>query len=132
MTYVSSTYSIRSFACAISLLLLMTFNAFAYNADSCTSTSPDDHAACVAMIGAVRSMMSDEFSTDPACARSDTDDIYVIDGVIDWIRQHPDRQDEDLANLVREALLNVDPCVQRSLVPNPTPDQMLGDPIDSD
>ncbi len=128
MTHVGTGVLIRRFVSAMSLLVLIAFNAVAYSGSTCISTLPDDHAACVAMIGAVRSTMSDETTTDLACARADTNGIHVIDGVIDWIRQRPERQDEDIANLAREALLDVDPCVQRSLIPN----QILGDPIDSD
>ena len=105
------------------LLAFTAIPAFAYTGTTCVSTASEDRAACVAMIGAVRVMMTDDHSTDPACARADTDDMHVTDSVVDWIKAHPERQNEDLANLIREALLGVDPCTQRSLIPqSPTPD----------
>lgn len=103
------------------LLILSALPAFAYTGTTCLSTVPKDHAACIAMIGAVRVMMSDENSTDPACTRASPDDMRITDGVIDWIRSHPERQSEDLANLAREALLGIDPCAQRSLIPETPP-----------
>jgi hypothetical protein len=54
--------------------------------------------------------------------------MALTDGVIDWIKTRPDRQGDDLANLIREALLSVDPCTQRSLIPQMQP----GDPLDVD
>ncbi|MBI2253439.1 MAG: hypothetical protein HYU58_02345 [Proteobacteria bacterium] len=114
------------------LLFLSALPAFAYTGATCLSTVPDDHAACIAMIGAVRVMMTDETSTDPACARANTDDMRVTDGVVAWIKEHPERQSDDLANLIREALLSVDPCTQRSLIPQAVPSDSLGDPIDTE
>jgi len=110
------------------LLIFSALPAFAYTGTTCLSTVPEDHAACIAMIGAVRTLMTDESSTDPACARANTDDMRVTDGVVDWIKSHPERQSEDLANLIREALLGVDPCTQRSLIPETPP----ADPIDTE
>ncbi|MDY0874004.1 hypothetical protein [Dongia rigui] len=118
----------RRLAFAASLLALAALPAFAYTGTACLSTVPDDHAACIALIGAVRVMMTDENSTDPACTRANPDDMRVTDGVIDWIRSHPERQGEDLANLAREALLVIDPCTQRSLIPETPP----ADPIDTE
>lgn len=117
---------------AVALLVISALPAFAYTGTTCISTVPDDHAACIAMIGAVRALMTDESSTDPACARANTDDMRVTDGVIEWIKEHPERHSEDLANLIREALLNVDPCTQRSLIPQSPPSDSLGDPIDTE
>lgn len=120
------------FPLAVSLLVFSALPAFAYTGTTCLSTVPEDRAACIAMIGAVRTLMTDESSTDPACARANTDDMRVTDGVVDWIKQHPERQNEDLANLIREALLSVDPCTQRSLIPQSAPSDSLGDPIDTE
>lgn len=115
---------------ATALLIVSTLPALAYTGATCASTLGEDRAACIAMIGAVRVMMTDEHSTDPACARADTDDMHVTDGVVDWIKAHPERQNEDLANLIREALLGVDPCTQRSLIPEAKPSE--GDPVDTE
>ena len=113
---------------SIALLAATALPAVAYTGATCLSTMPDDHAACIALIGAVRVMMTDESSTDPACTRANPDDMRVTDGVIDWIKSHPERQSEDLANLAREALLGIDPCTQRSLIPETPP----SDPIDTE
>lgn len=108
------------------LLILSALPALAYTGATCLATDNDSRAACVAMIGAVRELMVDGNSSDPACARVGHDDMALTDGVIDWIRSRPDRRGDDLANLVREALLSVDPCAQRSLIPEMRP----GDPLD--
>jgi hypothetical protein len=120
------------FPLAVSLLILSAVPAFAYPGTTCTTDVAEDRSACIAMIGAVRTLMTDESSTDPACARANTDDMRVTDGVVDWIKSHPERQSDDLANLIREALLSVDPCTQRSLIPQSPPSDSLGDPIDTE
>jgi hypothetical protein len=102
--------------------------ASAYTGATCLAADNESRAACVAMIGAVRELMVDGNSSDPACARVGRDDIAVTDGVIDWIKTRPDRRGDDLANLIREALLSIDPCTQRSLIPQMQP----GDPLDVD
>ena len=120
------------FPLATALLLLSALPAFAYTGATCTTDLAEDRAACIAMIGAVRTLMTDETSTDPACARANTDDMRVNDGVVDWIKSHPERQGEDLANLIREALLSVDPCAQRSLIPQAPSGDPMSDPIDTE
>lgn len=125
-----ATLTMKRLSLAAGLLVLSAWPAFAYTGATCISTLGEDRAACIAMIGAVRVMMTDEHNTDPACARADTDDMHVTDGVVDWIKAHPERQGEDLANLIREALLGVDPCTQRSLIPQSTPQD--DDPVDTE
>lgn len=110
------------------LITISAGTAFAYTGATCIATDSESRSTCIAMIGAVRELMSDSNSTDPACARVGSDDMAVINGVIDWIKARPERQGDDLANLIREALLNIDPCAQRSLIPQMQP----GDPLDMD
>lgn len=118
----------RRLTLALFVLWTSTSGALAYTGATCLAADNESRAACVAMIGAVRAMMADGNSSDPACARVGQDDMAVTDGVIDWIKTRPDRQGDDLANLIREALLSVDPCAQRSLIPEMQP----GDPLDVD
>ena len=59
---------------------------------------------------------------DPTCV---ADDLATTEAVIDWIRLHPERAGNDLAVLIREALITVDPCARGALIPTlPTPDPM--------
>ncbi|WP_374377600.1 hypothetical protein [Dongia sp.] len=102
--------------------------AFAYTGATCNSTDGEDRAACMATIGAVRSIIGDANTSDPACARGARDDLQVSYAVIDWIKAHPERQGEDLAALAREALMQIDPCAQRGLIP----EMNLSDPIDTE
>jgi hypothetical protein len=72
--------------------------------------------------------MSDENSADPACQRVGRDDMALTYGVVDWIKARPERQQSDLVGLIREALMEIDPCAQRSLIPETPP----ADPLDMD
>jgi hypothetical protein len=106
----------------------LTTAANAETGQACVSENSDSHATCLAMIEAVRQLLHGDGTRDPACAASGPDDMATTNAVIDWIRSHPDRQDEDLAALVREALVTVDSCAQRPLIPT-APET---DPLDVD
>lgn len=110
------------------LLAISAGMAQAYTGATCVATDSESRSTCIAMIGAVRELISDGNSADPACARVGSDDVAMTEGVIDWIKARPERQNDDLANLIREALLGIDPCAQRSLIPQMQP----GDPLDMD
>jgi hypothetical protein len=91
---------------------------------TCIATDAESHAACLSMIGAVRELTQDD-SGDPACAAASGDDLATTEAVIDWIKTRPERADSDLAVLIREALITVDPCARGALIPSlPTPDPL--------
>nr|WP_298681845.1 hypothetical protein [uncultured Dongia sp.] len=98
--------------------------AMAETGQTCIVTDAESHANCLSMIGAVRELTQGS-STDPACVASSGDDLATTEAVIDWIKTHPERTDSDLAVLIREALIAIDPCAQGALIPTlPTPDPL--------
>lgn len=101
--------------------------AIAGTGQDCLAEDGESRAMCLAMIGAVREISRSESSQDPACASGGADDLAISYAVIDWIKAHPERQGEDLALLIREALIGLDPCVQGPLIPNPP----APDPLDA-
>ena len=109
-------------------LLFISSPAFAETGDACLAADPDAHAKCIATTGAVRSLMSDLSNGDMACQQASRDDMAMINSVIDWIKARPERHGDDLANLAREALMELDPCAQRSLIPQLNPN----DPVDTE
>jgi len=97
---------------------------FAETGQTCIATDAESHATCLSMIGAVRELTQGN-TTDPACAAASGDDLATTEAVIDWIKTHPERADSDLAVLIREALITIDPCAQGPLIPTlPSPDPL--------
>jgi hypothetical protein len=67
---------------------------------------------CVSMIHSVRAAMKDgqSYGDFRACSPNRIDDMRDTHAVIEWIRQHPDRQDLDVNAVAREALSDLYPC----------------------
>lgn len=82
--------------------------AIAYDGSVCDSTDGTDRAICVATIGAERE--SQGFNRQRATCLPEGDQLAPTYAVMDWIRARPERQKEDLSDLVNEALANIDPC----------------------
>lgn len=112
----------RDWSLAICGLILTMAPAFAETGQTCMATDAENHAVCLSMIGAVRELAQGDSMADPTCV---ADDLAPTEAVIDWIRLHPERAGNDLAVLIREALITVDPCARGALIPTlPTPDPM--------
>ena len=110
---------------AICGLAMVSTPAFAETGRTCMATDAQSHAACLSMIGVVRELAQGDGMADTTCV---ADDLATTVAVIDWIKLHPERADSDLAVLVREALITVDPCAQRALIPElPAADTIEGD-----
>lgn len=67
---------------------------------------------CMSMIESVRAAMKDgrSYGDFRACSPNRIDDLQDTHAVIEWIRQHPDRQDMDVNAVAREALSDLYPC----------------------
>jgi hypothetical protein len=115
----------NALALALCGLALTSIHAAAETGQTCVATDTESRATCLAMIGAVRELTQGS-SADPACAASSGDDLATTEAVIDWIKTHPERADSDLAVLIREALITIDPCAQGPLIPT------LNEPSDLD
>ncbi|GIK96274.1 MAG: hypothetical protein BroJett029_04830 [Alphaproteobacteria bacterium] len=76
-------------------------------ARACTTGQGSDRAMCIAMIGAMRGMLG---NAKIVCSPADPHDLSDADAVIEWIRDHPERQDESLGAITREVLQELHPC----------------------
>lgn len=83
--------------------------ALAFNGAVCASDDGADRAVCVAMIGAERE--SRGFNRQRAACLPEGDQLAPTYAVMDWIRARPERQSEDLSDLINEALAGIDPCI---------------------
>jgi hypothetical protein len=77
-------------------------------------THGQDRAMCIVMIGAIRGFMSkgkDAFGYR-ACSPTLTDNNDLSDShaVVDWIHEHPERQEEELGVVAAEVLQARHPC----------------------
>lgn len=82
--------------------------ASAFEGSVCASADGADRAICVAMIGAERE--SRGFNQQRAACLPDGDQLAPTYAVMDWIRARPERQKEDLGDLINEAFAGIDPC----------------------
>lgn len=99
--------------------------AHAETGETCMLDDDKSRVACLTMIGAVRELMEGDVKKDAACAASNPNDPAVNDDVVAWIKAHSERRDDDLAILIHDAVLSVDPCAQGPLIPTPTePDDL--------
>jgi len=75
-------------------------------------TQGKDRAMCVILIGAVRQFMHDgkPMHGFTACSKVDPHDLSDTYAIMDWIRAHPERQQDDLLNVAPEALQKLHPC----------------------
>jgi hypothetical protein len=77
-------------------------------------TQGQDRAMCVVMIGAIRGFMSkgEEAFGYRACSPTlaDSKDLSDTYAVMDWIRDHPERQQDELGVVAAEVLQSRHPC----------------------
>lgn len=94
--------------------------AFAETGQTCIASDNESQATCLAMVSTVRELLESDNNKDPACATRNTNDARITNDVIDWIKGHPERAGDDLGGLIREALIEIDPCAQGPLIPTPS------------
>ncbi len=85
---------------------------------TCIASDTESRTMCLAMVSTVRELLESDTNKDPACAAKNANDAGVTNDVIDWIKAHPERAGDDLGGLIREALIDVDPCAQGPLIPH--------------
>jgi hypothetical protein len=76
-------------------------------ARSCLADSGSDRAMCVTMLGAERTNLAD---TRTVCSPLPLDDLADTYAVIEWIRAHPEAQDQELADVAGTVLKQMHPC----------------------
>jgi len=103
--------------CAAALLQAGATSALAETGQTCIATDNESQAMCLAIVSTVRELLESDTNKDPACAARQANDARITNDVIDWIKAHPERKDNDLGGLIREALIDVDPCGQGPLIP---------------
>ena len=79
-------------------------------ARTCTADQGSDRAMCVAMIGAMRTVLGHDTTERVVCSPVDPDDLSDTYAVIEWVRAHPDRQGEELGAITEEVLRALHPC----------------------
>jgi hypothetical protein len=75
-------------------------------ARACLEDDGPGRAFCVIMIGAERTRLAGS-RVCSAVPSSDLSDTYAV---MDWIRAHPEAQDEELAPVIEQALSELHPC----------------------
>jgi hypothetical protein len=73
----------------------------------CASADGADRAMCVVMIGAERGVLNDGKTVCSNVAPDDLSDTYAV---MDFIRAHPDRQQEELGDVIEQVLKKLHPC----------------------
>lgn len=81
-------------------------------AKDCLIQSRPAREVCVSLIESVRKAMEGgrSYGDYRACSPHAIDDKRDTEAVIDWIRKHPDQQDQDVNSIAREALAALYPC----------------------
>ena len=65
----------------------------------------------VVTIGALRMALSDpDVGQKSVCTSPQADELADTYAVMDWIKAHPDRQEDELSAVVIEALQQLHPC----------------------
>jgi hypothetical protein len=77
------------------------------SAKTCMADDGSDRAMCVTMIGAMRQVLADGKTV---CSQVRSNDLSDTHAVIDFIRAHPDRQNEGLGAVTEEVLKKLHPC----------------------
>ena len=75
-------------------------------ARACLADDGPDRAFCVVLIGAERTRLAGSKVCSPV-PPSDLSDTYAV---MDWIREHPDAQDEELGPIIEKVLSELHPC----------------------
>jgi hypothetical protein len=81
-------------------------------AADCLLQSGPARDVCVSLIESVRRAMQGgrSYGDFRACSPHPIEDKRDTEAVIEWIRKHPDRQDQDVNSTAREALSALYPC----------------------
>jgi hypothetical protein len=75
-------------------------------ARACLDADGPGRAFCVILIGAERTRLAGSKVCSPVPS-SDLSDTYAV---MDWIRAHPEAQDEELGPLIEKVLSEMHPC----------------------
>ena len=75
-------------------------------ARACLADDGPDRAFCVVLIGAERTRLAGSKVCSPASA-DDLSDTYAV---MDWIRAHPEAQDQALGPIIEKVLSELHPC----------------------
>ena len=75
-------------------------------ARACLDNDGPGRAYCVILIGAERTRLAGSKVCSPVPS-SDLSDTYAV---MDWIRAHPDAQDQELGPIIEKVLSEMHPC----------------------
>ena len=75
-------------------------------ASACLADDGPGRAFCVILIGAERTRLAGSKVCSPV-APDDLSDTYAV---MDWIRAHPDTQDDELGPIIEKVLSELHPC----------------------
>jgi hypothetical protein len=73
----------------------------------CLANQGPDRTLCVVMLGAQRTMLADR---KIVCSPVSSDDLSDTYAVMQWIRDHPEAQDDDLSSVIERVLKEMHPC----------------------
>jgi len=74
----------------------------------CLAEDGPDRTFCVVILGAERTRLADSRMVCSNVSPSDLSDTYAV---MDWIRAHPEAQDDDLGSVIERVLKEMHPCV---------------------
>jgi hypothetical protein len=97
----------RTMAALIVLLVPAAGADAAMPAKVCASKDGTDRAMCVTMIGAERTVLNDGKAVCSNVAPNDLSDTYAV---MDFVRAHPERQEDELGKVTEEVLKKLHPC----------------------
>jgi hypothetical protein len=75
-------------------------------ARACLADDGPARAFCVVLIGAERTRLAGS----KVCSPLPSDDLSDTYAVMDWIRAHPEAQDEELGPIIEKVLSELHPC----------------------
>jgi hypothetical protein len=75
-------------------------------ARACLAEDGPDRAFCVVLIGAERTRLAGS----KVCSPVPSDDLSDTYAVMDWIRAHPEAQDQELGPVIEKVLSEMHPC----------------------
>jgi len=73
----------------------------------CLADEGPDRTLCVVMLGAQRTMLADTRTVCSPVSPSDLSDTYAV---MEWIRSHPEAQNDDLTDVTEQVLKEMHPC----------------------
>jgi hypothetical protein len=75
-------------------------------ARSCLAKTGQDRAMCVTLLGALRTMWQGK----KICSPVPPEDLADTYAVMDWVRAHPEVNDEELGDVAERVLTKLHPC----------------------